>query len=86
MLEVGSGAGRFTEQAASTGAFVVSMDYSAAVDANYQSNGTKPNVLIVQGDVYQMPFRRSSFDKLFCFACCSTRRNVRTSSWHCHPC
>ena len=67
ILEVGSGAGRFTEQAASTGAFVVSMDYSAAVDANYQSNGAKPNVLIVQGDVYQMPFRRGFFDKLFCF-------------------
>jgi SAM-dependent methyltransferase len=67
ILEVGSGSGRFTEQAASTGAFVVSMDYSAAVEANYQSNGTKPNVLIVQGDVYHMPLRRGYVDKLFCF-------------------
>jgi SAM-dependent methyltransferase len=67
ILEVGSGSGRFTEQAASTGAMVVSLDYSNAVDANYASNGSKPNVLIVQGDIYQMPFREGYFDKVFCF-------------------
>src|SRR3989338_9367832 len=38
ILEVVCGAGRFTEIAISTGAFVVSMDYSDAVDANYASN------------------------------------------------
>ncbi len=67
MLEVGSGSGRFTEPAAATGACVVSLDYSRAVDANYECNGAKPNVLIVQADVYRMPFRPGSFDKLFCF-------------------
>jgi SAM-dependent methyltransferase len=67
ILEVGSGSGRFTEQAARTGAFVVSMDYSAAVEVNYQAHGHLPNVLIVQGDVYRMPFRRGFFDRLFCF-------------------
>src|SRR6266581_2331436 len=39
ILEVGGGSGRFTEHAASTGAMVVSIDYSVAVDANYASNG-----------------------------------------------
>jgi len=67
ILEVGSGSGRFTEPAAATGALVVSMDYSYAVDANSASNGWKPNVLIVQGDVYRMPFRPATFDRLFCF-------------------
>src|SRR5436309_3573590 len=67
VLEVGSGSGRFTEQAASTGAFVVSIDYSSAVEVNHRSNGNKPNVLVVQGDVYRMPFRRGYFDRLFCF-------------------
>jgi ubiquinone/menaquinone biosynthesis C-methylase UbiE/uncharacterized protein YbaR (Trm112 family) len=67
ILEVGSGSGRFTEQAAATGAMVVSMDYSSAVDANYASNGGKENVLIVQADVYNMPFAEKSFDKIFCF-------------------
>jgi SAM-dependent methyltransferase len=77
LLEVGSGSGRFTEQAASTSAFVVSMDYSYAVDANYQSNGHKDNVLIVQADIYQMPFRTSYFDKCFCFGVLQHTPNVR---------
>lgn len=79
ILEVGSGSGRFTEQAARTGAFVVSMDYSYAVEANYQSNGRKPNVLIVQGDIYQMPFRPRSFDKLLCIGVLQHTPDVRRS-------
>lgn len=67
VLEVGSGSGRFTEQAARTGATVVSLDYSYAVDANYASNGSRPNVLIVQADVFALPFRPATFDRLFCF-------------------
>ena len=67
VLEVGSGAGRFTEPAAATGALVVSLDYSNAVEVNYQANGSRPNVFIVQASVYQMPFYPGSFDKLFCF-------------------
>lgn len=67
ILEVGSGSGRFTEQAALTGAVVISMDYSYAVDANYAFNGGKNNVFIVQADVYKMPFRENFFEKLFCF-------------------
>jgi len=67
ILEVGSGSGRFTEQAANTGATVVSLDYSYAVDANYASNGARANVLIVQADVFAMPFRPATFDRVFCF-------------------
>jgi SAM-dependent methyltransferase len=67
ILEVGSGSGRFTEQAANTGATVVSFDYSYAVEANYTSNGARSNVLIVQADVFAMPFRAGTFDRLFCF-------------------
>ena len=64
-MEVGSGSGRFTEIAASTGATVISFDMSAAVDANYASNGALPNVLIVQADLYHLPFRENYFDKVF---------------------
>jgi ubiquinone/menaquinone biosynthesis C-methylase UbiE/uncharacterized protein YbaR (Trm112 family) len=67
VLEVGSGSGRFTEQAANTGATVVSLDYSYAVEANHASNGERRNVLIVQADVFAMPFRPATFDRVFCF-------------------
>lgn len=67
ILEVGCGSGRFTEQALKTGAMIVSIDYSKAVEATYASNGDKPNVLIVQADLYRLPFRKNYFDRLFCF-------------------
>jgi SAM-dependent methyltransferase len=66
IIEVGSGSGRFTAQAASTGAMVLSLDYSEAVEANYASNGGRDNVVIVQGDIYHMPFRENYADRLFC--------------------
>src|SRR6185437_11529200 len=67
ILEVGSGSGRFTEQAVSTGATVVSLDYSYAVEANFASNGARSNLLIVQADIFAMPFRPNTFDRVFCF-------------------
>ena len=66
LLEAGSGSGRFTEQAVKTGAIVVSMDYSYAVDANYRSNGACDNLLIVQGDILSPPIRPGSVDKCCC--------------------
>jgi len=66
ILEVGSGSGRFTEQAASTGAMVVSIDYSDAVEANVAANGAKPNVLVVQADIHQLPVRPASCDRVVC--------------------
>ncbi len=67
IVEAGGGSGRFTEQAAATGAMVLSLDYSYAVEANYASNSARPNVLIVQADLHHMPFAPGRADKLFCF-------------------
>jgi SAM-dependent methyltransferase len=67
ILEVGSGSGRFTKHALETGAFVASFDYSSAVDANFRSNGHHKNLLLVQADVFNLPFRKAFFNKSFCF-------------------
>ena len=67
ILEAGCGAGRFTEIALSTGAEVFSFDYSAAVDVNLNNNGLSPNLYLAQADIYRVPFREQSFDKVFCF-------------------
>lgn len=66
VLEAGSGAGRFTEVLAATGAQVHSFDLSEAVDANYANNGGYPNVTIVQASIYAIPFAPGSFDKVLC--------------------
>ena len=84
VLEVGSGSGRFTEQAASTGAMVVSMDYSGAVEANFASNGHRDNVLIVQGNLYHMPFPLDFFDKLLCIGVLQHTPNVE-AAFRCLP-
>lgn len=67
VLEVGSGAGRFTEVLLEAGARVVSVDFSEAIEVNLRSNGSKGDVFGLQGDVYELPFRPASFDFVFCY-------------------
>jgi SAM-dependent methyltransferase len=66
ILEAGSGAGRFTRLMAEAGAHLVTFDYSSAVDANVQNNGSYENVAFMQCDIFDMPFRENAFDRVFC--------------------
>ena len=67
ILDVGCGAGRFTEIALAAGAQVVAMDYSSAVDACWVKNRGKGPLTVVQGDLYAMPFSDAAFDYVYCF-------------------
>lgn len=66
ILEAGSGAGRFSEVLLSTGADLVSFDYSTAVDANWANNVGKGSFQLFQGDIFNIPLEEASFDKVFC--------------------
>jgi len=66
ILEAGSGAGRFTEVLAATGARIFTFDYSEAVVANFQNNATKGDIAFFQGDIYRIPFPKASFDRVIC--------------------
>lgn len=66
ILEVGSGAGRFTEVLLKTGGNIFSIDYSNAVEANYKNNGVN-DFFLAQASVYELPFKVESFDFVFCF-------------------
>jgi len=61
VLDAGCGAGRFAEVALSAGAKVLALDYSSAVDACYANLKHHPNLHVVQGDIYALPFERESF-------------------------
>jgi SAM-dependent methyltransferase len=61
VLDVGCGAGRFAEVALLVGAKVVALDYSSAVDACYDNLKHHPNLHVVQGDIYSLPFASESF-------------------------
>lgn len=67
ILEVGSGAGRFTQILLDhTNANVYSVDYSNAVEANYQNNGPHERLHLFQASIYDMPFAKAQFDKVLC--------------------
>ena len=61
VLDAGCGAGRFTEVTLQAGAKVVALDYSSAVDACYANLKHHPNLHVVQGDIYALPFPKESF-------------------------
>jgi len=67
VLDVGCGAGRFTEVALAAGASVVAVDYSAAVDACRSNHADSKNLLVLQADVYHLPLAPASFDFVYCF-------------------
>jgi SAM-dependent methyltransferase len=66
ILEAGCGAGRFTGLMAEAGADLVTFDYSSAVDVNHANNGDFPNIVYLQADIFDMPFRDDAFDRVFC--------------------
>jgi 2-polyprenyl-3-methyl-5-hydroxy-6-metoxy-1,4-benzoquinol methylase len=67
ILEVGSGAGRFTQVILDhTQANLYSVDYSNAVEANYKNNGPNERLHLFQASIYEMPFAKAQFDKVLC--------------------
>jgi SAM-dependent methyltransferase len=67
VLDVGCGAGRFAEVSLGTGARLVAVDYSSAVDACKKNLGANPHLDVVQADMYKLPFAEGVFDYLYCF-------------------
>lgn len=66
VLEVGCGAGRFTELLLAAGAQVVAVDLSSAVDANYENCGKVENYFVCQADARRLPVEPHSFDFVVC--------------------
>jgi ubiquinone/menaquinone biosynthesis C-methylase UbiE len=66
VLEVGCGSGRFTEVAFATGARLVSIDYSSAIDVAARNTETSDRLDLVQADIYSLPFKKGVFDKVLC--------------------
>jgi 2-polyprenyl-3-methyl-5-hydroxy-6-metoxy-1,4-benzoquinol methylase len=80
ILEVGSGAGRFTQiMLDHTNANIYSVDYSNAVEANYKNNGPHQRLQLFQASIYEMPFAKAQFDKVICIGVLQHTPNVEQS-------
>ena len=68
ILEVGAGNGRFTEILLKYGAEVVAVDYSTAIEANYNNNHShKDEIIFIQADLFCLPIKYESFDIVLCY-------------------
>ena len=66
ILDIGCGAGRFTEVAAGDAEQVIAVDYSDAVEACRENLRGASNVEVVQADIYRLPFPKRSFRFVYC--------------------
>jgi SAM-dependent methyltransferase/uncharacterized protein YbaR (Trm112 family) len=77
VLDVGCGAGRFLDVASRWGANVVGIDLSFAVEASQKNLGDRPNVSVIQADVFRLPFRHETFDAIFSIGVLHHSRDTR---------
>lgn len=66
VLEIGAGAGRFTEILLDEGAIVDSVDMSSAVDANARNCPIGPNHRVTQADLRALPMPEAHYDLVLC--------------------
>ena len=67
VLEVGCGAGRFTEVMLKAGARVFACDLSSAVEANYENcHDLSADYFVCQADALKLPVAPGSFDFVVC--------------------
>jgi 2-polyprenyl-3-methyl-5-hydroxy-6-metoxy-1,4-benzoquinol methylase len=66
VLEVGCGAGRFTELMLGAGARVLACDLSEAVEANYENCRGWADYFVCQADARRIPVAPHSFDFVIC--------------------
>jgi SAM-dependent methyltransferase len=64
-LDAGCGNGRYTYWASEGGAEVIAIDLGPAVDSAFRNVGARPNVHVVQGDLFHPPIRTGVLDVVF---------------------
>jgi 2-polyprenyl-3-methyl-5-hydroxy-6-metoxy-1,4-benzoquinol methylase len=66
VLDAGCGMGRHLYYAARSGAQVIGVDFSRAVEVAHQNIKHLETATVVQADLLQLPFRAGTFDFVYC--------------------
>ena len=66
VLEIGAGAGRFTEVLLAAGAEVVAVDASSAIEACH-ANNPSDRLTALQADLFDLPLEPGTFDRVLCY-------------------
>jgi SAM-dependent methyltransferase len=65
LLDAGCGNGRFANEAAKSGATVIGVDLGEGVLSAFDHTRSHPNVHMVRGDLFRLPFCESVFDRIY---------------------
>lgn len=62
VLDAGCGTGRYSHVLKDSGAEIICVDYSYAIDVAYENLSALPNVHLIQGDILALPLKDGLFD------------------------
>lgn len=65
ILDVGCGMGRFSDVVSRWGGRVVATDLSFAVESAQRNIGDRPNVQVIQANLFELPLKDEAFDLVF---------------------
>lgn len=65
VLDAGCGNGRYSYWAAQYGARVIGVDLGYGVESAYMNTKSDNNIHIIQGDIFNLPFPKQTFDTIF---------------------
>ena len=75
IIELGSGAGRFTEIFRSAKSFLISVEMSDAVFINAKNNDSN-KIIFIKSSLYDLKFLNSLFDYVFCYGVAQHTPNI----------
>lgn len=65
VLDAGCGTGRYGDVLKDSGAEIICVDYSYAVDVARENLSGRPNVHFIQADIFELPLRNDLFDYIY---------------------
>ena len=75
VIEIGSGAGRFTEILSNAGSYVISIEISDAIFVNYKNNKSD-KIIFIKSSLYDLQFLNGLFDYVLCYGVAQHTPNI----------